>query len=286
MNRKLIAQIEIALGTEIINHRSLPVGFGITGMRLEFADGREAALKASLQSQNSHLGLEAFMLRELKTKTSLPVPEIYYSGDGLLIMEWLRSGGSINPGVQHHAAELLVELHSAPFEKFGYSRDTLIGPLHQPNPQTDNWVAFFRDHRLLYMANEAVKENSLPKKLYQRIENLAAQLDVFLVEPKHPSLLHGDLWGGNIIANNSQVSGFIDPAIYCGHPEIELAFTTMFSTFGEPFFDAYQALSPLQPGFFEERIGIYNLYPTLVHVRLFGDSYLAQIDHTLSSVGF
>jgi len=286
MNRKLIAQIEIALGTEIINHRSLPVGFGITGMRLEFADGRQAALKASKHSHDSGLGLEAFMLRELKANSNLPIPEIYYSGDGLLIMEWMRSGGSINPKVQHHAAELLVDLHARPFEQFGYSQDTLIGPLHQPNPQMDSWIEFFREHRLLYMAGEALKENALPKKLHERIENLASQLKVFLVEPKHPSLLHGDLWGGNIIASNSQVSGFIDPAIYCGHPEIELAFTTMFSTFGKPFFDAYQALAPLQPGFFEERIGIYNLYPTLVHVRLFGDSYLRQIDETLSKVGF
>ena len=286
MNRKLIAQIEIALGTEIISHRSLPVGFGITGMRLQFADGREAALKASKQAHDAHLGLEAFMLRELKSKSSLPVPEVYYSGDGLLIMEWLRSGGSINPKAQRHAAELLVDLHELKFDQFGYSQDTLIGPLHQPNPQTDCWIDFFRDHRLLYMAGEALKENSLPQKLFDRIENLAAQLDIFLVEPKHPSLLHGDLWGGNVVANNSQISGFIDPAIYCGHPEIELAFTTMFSTFGEPFFDAYQALSPLQPGFFEERLGIYNLYPTLVHVRLFGDSYLAPIDRTLSEIGF
>ncbi len=286
MNRKLIAQIEIALGTEIINHRSLPVGFGITGMRLEFADGRQAALKASKHSHDSGLGLEAFMLRELKANSNLPIPDIYYSGDGLLIMEWMRSGGSINPKVQRHAAELLVDLHARPFEQFGYSQDTLIGPLHQPNPQMDSWIDFFRDHRLLYMAREALKENALPKKLYERIDNLASQLQVFLVEPDHPSLLHGDLWGGNIIASNNQVSGFIDPAIYCGHPEIELAFTTMFSTFGKPFFDAYQALAPLQPGFFEERMGIYNLYPTLVHVRLFGDSYLRQIDEALSKVGF
>ncbi len=136
------------------------------------------------------------------------------------------------------------------------------------------------------MAAEAVKENSLPGKLNERIERLASELKVFLVEPKHPALLHGDLWGGNIVASDSRVSGFIDPAIYYGHPEIELAFTTMFSTFGKPFFEAYQALAPLQPGFFEERMAIYNLYPTLVHVRLFGDSYLRQIDETLSSVGF
>lgn len=286
MNRKLITQVETALGTEVINFRHLPVGFGLIGLRLDLADGREAAVKASKTKTGNNLGLEAFMLRELGAKSSFPVPEIYYSGDGLLIMEWLQSGSSINPTVQHHAAELLVDLHSRPFDQFGYSQDTLIGPLHQPNPQGDNWVEFFRDHRLLYMATEAVREKSLPKKLNERIEKLASQIENYIGEPKHPSLMHGDLWGGNIIARNNQVSGFIDPAIYCGHPEIELAFTTMFSTFGEPFFDAYKTLAPLEPGFFEERLKVYNLYPTLVHVRLFGDSYLPPIDYVLRELGF
>ena len=285
MNRKLISQIETALGTEVKNHRSLPVGFGLVGLRLDLADGREVAVKASREIHDHNLGLEAFMLRELGSKSNLPVPEVYYSGDGLLIMEWLQSGSSINPTVQRHAAELLVDLHSRPFDQFGYSQDTLIGPLHQPNPQGGNWVAFFRDHRLLHMASEALKESRLPQKMYERIEKLADKLGDHLSEPKHPALLHGDLWGGNIIARNNQISGFIDPAIYCGHPEIELAFTTMFSTFNTPFFEAYEASAPLEPGFFEERLMIYNLYPTLVHVRLFGDSYLPPIDHVLKEFG-
>jgi fructosamine-3-kinase len=135
------------------------------------------------------------------------------------------------------------------------------------------------------MAGEAEREGRLPNRLRHRIDALAARLGDLLVEPKHPSLLHGDLWGGNILAHDNRIGGFIDPAIYCGHPEIELAFTTMFNTFGKPFFDAYRALSPLEPGFFEERLGIYNLYPTLVHVRLFGDSYLPPIDRTLKQFG-
>ena len=286
MYTKLITQIETAMGAEVMNYRNLPVGFGIIGLRVEFADGRQAAVKASKTGHQHDMGLEAFMLRELKIHSSLPVPEVYYSGDGLFIMEWLQSGGSINPKVQQHAAELLVDLHSRPFDSFGYSKDTRIGPLHQPNPETDSWIEFFKNSRLRYMAHEAVKENSLPGALNERIEKLADELGRFLAEPAHPSLLHGDLWGGNIIARNNKISGFIDPAIYCGHPEIELAFTTMFSTFGKPFFEAYQSLSPLEPGFFEQRLHIYNLYPSLVHVRIFGDSYLAPIDRTLSSLGY
>jgi len=281
-----MTQIETALGTRVLRHTNLPVGFGLTGLRLELADGRMAALKASTEHDDHSLTTEAFMLHELKSHSSLPVPEVYYSDEQLLIMQWLPADGSITPRVQHHAAELLADLHGHPFEYFGYKRDTLIGPLHQPNPHTDKWLSFFRDHRLLYMAKEALKEHALPQKLYDRLEKLADQLAQHLYEPAHPSLLHGDLWSGNIIAGKNGIRGFIDPAIYCGHPEIELAFTTMFNTFSTPFFEAYEAITPLEPGFFEERREIYNLYPTLVHVRLFGASYLPSIDRVLHELGY
>ena len=88
-----------------------------------------------------------------------------------------------------------------------------------------------------------------------------------------------------MLVRGRRVAGFVDPAIYCGNPEIELAFTTLFGTFGEAFFEAYEALLPLEPGFHELRSGLYNLYPRLVHVRLFGSSYLPPIERTLARLG-
>ncbi|MGH6866145.1 MAG: fructosamine kinase family protein [Methyloceanibacter sp.] len=176
-------------------------------------------------------------------------------------------------------------LHATPRERFGYDRDTLIGPLAQPNPQSARWVAFFRDHRFMHMARLAHEEGDLPASLLGRIEALATRLDDYLVEPVFPSLLHGDLWTGNVLVRDNRIAGFVDPAIYCGHPEIELAFTTMFGTFGRPFFETYESLLPLEPGFHDLRRDLYNLYPTLVHVRLFGASYLSGIDGTLSRLG-
>ncbi len=187
--------------------------------------------------------------------------------------------------MERHAGELIAQLHATPREHFGYTRDTLIGPLPQPNLRSDRWVPFFRDHRLLHMAERACAEGSLPVGLMQRIERLAARIDDYLIEPAFPSLLHGDLWTGNVLVRSGRIAGFVDPAIYYGSPEIELAFTTMFGTFGRPFFEAYQGLMPIAPGFHETRCGIYNLYPTLVHVRLFGSGYLARIDRTLTGLG-
>ena len=88
-----------------------------------------------------------------------------------------------------------------------------------------------------------------------------------------------------MLVRGDRIAGFIDPAIYWGHPEIELAFATMFETFGGAFFDAYEALLPLEPGFHEIRSALYKLYPTLVHVRLFGAAYLPPIEQTLRRVG-
>ena len=112
-------------------------------------------------------------------------------------------------------------------ERFGYARDTLIGPLPQPNPESDTWVPFFRDHRLLVMARLAHAEGSLPAAMLGRIERLAERIDDYLIEPAFPSLLHGDLWTGNVLVRGDRIAGFVDPAISFGHPEIELAFATL-----------------------------------------------------------
>jgi fructosamine-3-kinase len=194
--------------------------------------------------------------------------------------------GGITESVERHAGALIAKLHATRRERFGYARDTLIGPLRQPNPPSPRWVPFFRDHRLLFMANAAYREGRLPLKLLARIERLAERLDELLIEPAFPSLLHGDLWTGNVLTRSGRVAGFVDPAIYCGSPEIELAFGTLFGTFGEAFLEAYASAMPLEAGFRELRLGLYNLYPRLVHVRLFGSSYLAGIDALLARLGF
>jgi fructosamine-3-kinase len=279
-------RLEAALGAIVTALAPMPVGFGLTGFKVELADGRRLAVKARQTSARADLRLEGYMLCELARHSTLPVPAVHLSVPDLLVMDFIETdGGGINPQVERHAAELIAALHAAPRPAFGYERDTLIGPLPQPNPQMDRWIPFFRDHRLLAMARAAQAEGKLPAKLLIRLERLAERLDTYLTEPRHPSLLHGDLWTGNVLVRGQRIAGFVDPAIYCGHPEIELAFTTMFGTFGPAFFEAYEALLPLEPGFHELRSGLYKLYPTLVHVRLFGSAYVPPIERTLAQLG-
>jgi len=284
----LKTRLEEALGSPVVEAGSLPVGFGLTGLTLKLADGRRLAVKARQGAGDAKpsLELEAYMLGELARLSDLPVPLVHHAEPDLLVMDFIaHDGGGITPSVERHAGELIARLHATRREGFGYARDTLIGPLAQPNPKSPRWVPFFRDQRLLFMARQAHEEGSLPSEMLHRIERLAGRIDDYLIEPPFPSLLHGDLWTGNVLVRGGRIAGFVDPAIYCGHPEIELAFATLFGTFGEAFFEAYEGQVKLEPGFHEERREIYNLYPRLVHVRLFGSGYLSGIEATLARLG-
>jgi fructosamine-3-kinase len=273
------------LGSEVVKTGDLPVGFGLTGLDITLADGRRLAVKVRQSEGNGKpsLELEAFMLGELARLSELPVPRVNHAEPDLLVMDFIETDGcAITPSVERHAAELIAALHATPRERFGYGCDTLIGPLAQPNPASERWVPFFRDHRLLFMARQAHAEGALPAAMLGRIETLAMRIEDYLIEPAFPSLLHGDLWTGNVLVRQGRIAGFVDPAISFGHPEIELAFATLFGTFGESFFEVYQEAMPLEPGFHELRSSLYNLYPRLVHVRLFGAGYLAGIETTLA----
>ena len=239
---------------------------------IDLADGRRVVAK-----HGAGLALEGAMLRHLAANSRLPVPELFHADNTLLVMSWIEQDGSLTVSSQEHAAELIADLHGVGADRYGFAFDTLIGPLHQPNPESADWIAFFRDHRLMHMALLALEEHRIDSSLMAGIERLAERLPELIGEPAAPSLIHGDLWGGNVLAYRSRIAGFIDPALYHADPEIELAFSTLFGTFGEPFFRRYAELRPIRPKFFEVRRDLYNLYPLLVHVRLFGGSYGAQV---------
>lgn len=285
----LHSRITSALGADVLSLSPLQGGCIAEVHRAEMADGSRAVIKAAGAHGEGSLDLEAWMLDYLAEKSRLPVPRVLHSEPDLLIMEYIEGASRFGPAAERCAAELIADLHTISAPTFGLERDTLIGPLHQPNPQSSSWIEFFRDHRLLHMAQVARDHGALPPRIFGRVRTLADRIASFIDEPESPALLHGDLWTTNILADGDRITGFIDPAIYYGHPEIELAFSTLFGTFSPtgPFFERYHQLRPIRPGFFgpRGRRDIYNLYPLLVHVRLFGAGYVPQVEGILSRAG-
>lgn len=281
-----IARMEHLFEDTVLDWRPMGQCWGVELFKVAFSGGPPVLAKAGTPDLSGHLEIEAFMLRELAVLSDLPVPGVLHCDPSLLAMEWIdNEGPPSSEAHERHAAELLAALHNHSAPRFGYGRNTVIGGLIQQNGEMESWVEFFAQKRLLVMARIARGERVLEAREFDRLEALIEQLGQYLEEPAKPSLLHGDLWQGNILVQGDQIAGFIDPAIYFGHREAELAFTTLFGTFGPAFFDAYGALYPLDPDFFEVRKDIYNLYPNLVHAVLFGRSYVPAVLRVLDRLG-
>jgi fructosamine-3-kinase len=282
---RIVAEgIEAHLGGRLLSAR--PLGGGCIGevYRAELEGGTPLVAKVDREGA-SHLEREAYMLRYLRQKSDLPVPEVYHGSETLLLMEFVEGSSRFSEGAEHHAAELLAGLHDIASDMYGHERDTLIGSLNQPNPPTESWVEFFRDHRLLYIANIAHEAGRLPTEDLSRVESMAERLDDLIGEPNPPALIHGDVWSANVLARGDHITAFLDPAIYYADPEIELAFISLFDSFGHAFLERYAELRGLDTSYFETRRDLYSLYPLLVHVYYFGGGYLDSVRRTLERFG-
>ncbi len=281
----LTYRIEAVVGRRVSSLRPLSGGSVAQVFLVNLSDGSQIVAKQDPGSAGL-LAVEGDMLRYLAQNSPLPVPGVLHADSQLLVIEFVAGSNQFTTNAQRHAAELLADLHKITANAFGFEYDTLVGGLHQPNPWARSWLSFFREQRLLYMGQEAMRTGRLPRRVFARLEAFAGRLDRWLFEPASPSLIHGDAWGGNIMATSKRISAFVDPAIYFAHDEIELAFTTLFGTFDDSFFSRYREIRPIKPGFMEERRQIYNLYPLLVHVRLFGGAYVQSVSDTLARFGY
>ena len=195
-----------------------------------------------------------------------------------LLLEWIASG-TRDGNFWKKFGEQLAKLHLITDETFGFHEDNYMGSLSQINAPTTTWIDFFTTYRLRPQVDLAVKKNLLEKPHVDGFEMLYAKLDsIFNVEK--PSLLHGDLWSGNFMCDEQSSPVLIDPAVYFGHRSIDLAMTTLFGGFDKSFYESYDHHYAFPSGY-RDQWDISNLYPLLIHLNLFGQSYLADILHTL-----
>lgn len=217
---------------------------------------------------------EANGLKILRSAKAIHVPEVVgASVEGkfqFILLEFIE--GRISANYWRHLGTDLAKLHHVTSDMAGLDHSNYIGSLTQINTPQKSWTDFFITNRL-----EAQLKLLTPidSALLKNFESLFKKLPGLLVEERH-SLLHGDLWSGNLIATSQGEPCLIDPAVYFGNREAEISFTLLFGGFDNEFFEAYHEAFPFKDGF-RERVSIYNLYPLLVHANLFGGSYLSQV---------
>ena len=232
------------------------------------------------------LEAEAAGLAELAATATVRVPApLGYgvaAGRAYLVLEYLPLGGS-NAGAMERLGRQLAALHARPQAGFGWRRDNFIGATPQPNLPGADWIAFWRAHRLGFQLGLAAR-NGYGGVWLRRGEALCARLEnLFAGYRPFPSLLHGDLWGGNAGCTRDGEPVVFDPAVYYGDREADLAMTELFGGFSDRFYAAYREAFPLAAGYPQRRT-LYNLYHVLNHLNLFGGGYRAQAERMIEQL--
>jgi fructosamine-3-kinase len=284
---QIAARIAAATGQPFTLERQGGVGGGcINATEVLEGSGRKYFVKLNDASRLEMFAAEAEGLQALAMAKALRVPQPIchgqINGNAYLVLEYLELGSGSAQSLEKLGTGLAA-LHRCTQRQFGWHRANTIGSTPQINTPSDDWVVFYREHRLGYQLRLAA-EQGCGGALLRQGEQLMDRLEVFF-EGYRPvaSLLHGDLWGGNYSAMRSGEPVIFDPAVYYGDRETDLAMTELFGGFGARFYAAYRAAWPLDAGY-RVRKTLYNLYHVLNHFNLFGGGYAAQAEHMIGSL--
>jgi len=215
-------------------------------------------------------------------ETGIKTPDVIavFSSDKIqfLVLEFIEEERKTSQFWTNFATDL-AKLHKTQSAFFGLETDNYIGSLVQKNSKKTTWEDFFIENRIAPLIKKAFDKGLLQSKPMQQFEHLFRKLNTIIPQEK-PSLVHGDLWSGNLMAAKNQCPVFIDPSVYFGHREMDIAMTQLFGGFDNKYLEIYNEIYPLEKGW-QERFVIHNLYPNLVHLILFGSSYLSGIERVL-----
>ena len=217
---------------------------------------------------------EATMLRVL-AGAGVPAPGVQGEHEHMLLLDYIENDAVFSARAWADIGAQIGRLHARNGEAYGWPVDFPIGTVMLHNGETADWPRFWGEQRLIATASV------LDRPWRRRVERVAARLADLLPSSPRPALLHGDLWTGNILVRDGAMVGLVDPACYWGHAEVDLAMLDLFCSPPEEFREAY---GPPEPGW-RERQPAYQLFPALIHVRLWGPGYYKMVDRLLMQTG-
>lgn len=265
-------------------HGSIAGGSINQAFLLTGEDGRQYFVKTNQSGRKTMFEAESKGLQELASGKAIKVPTpVCFGDDGVfsyIVMEYLDMAGQADQVI---LGQQLAAMHNATSEQFGWDMDNTIGDTFQSNTWRDNWIDFWREQRLGYQLQLAA-ENGYGGDLQVLGERLLIEMPaLFTHRNVVPSMLHGDLWGGNVAGLKDDTPVIYDPAFYYGDREADIAMTYVFGGFTSAFYDSYQNAYPLDEGF-AVRKTFYNIYHIINHLNMFGGGYHGQSLNMLEQV--
>lgn len=272
----LTPKIEQRISEKIVSKISVGGGCIANACIITTESGNKYFVK-SYGSSNEILRNEANGLKELARAKAIRIPKVIVLDDDFLLLEFIEQGKR-NKNFSADFGHQYAQMHRVKGEKYGFFENNFIGSNPQINlPKRDNWIEFFWQSRLLYQYQLAEHNHFVDLELknsFMKLEKTFSSIVSGTEEP--PTIMHGDLWGGNYMIDSSGSAVLIDPAVYYGHREADLAMTKMFGGFDSDFYQAYNEEFPLIEDW-EYRIDLYMLYHVMNHLNLFGSGYYSQV---------
>ncbi|MEA2411384.1 MAG: hypothetical protein QOC77_1945 [Thermoleophilaceae bacterium] len=266
--------IERAVGRRVVSARRVGGGCINEGWQVELDGGERAFVKTRPEAAPGEYAAEAQALAWLAEPQAVRVPRVLGVGEDLLALEWIDEG-SLSAAGAEELGRGLARVHGAGAEAFGAPWPLHVGRLKLSNEPLPDWPSFYAERRL----RPLIREASLTSGAANAVERVCERLPDLAGSPEPPARLHGDLWGGNVLGDDDGNGWLIDPVAYGGHREIDLAMLRLFGAPSSRILDAYEEVAPLAEGH-EERVGLWQLFPLLVHAALFGGHYGAQVEQT------
>jgi fructosamine-3-kinase len=276
---KIKARIEEKLGGKIISFTSLSGGCISDAYKIITEKSEQYFLKFNSSSASDMFIKEAHGLMELEKSNAIRIPKVLSYDEDYILLELIPSGNK-NKNFFEEFGRSFAEMHKHSSETFGFYEDNFIGSNLQMNIpdeiEATDWTSFYFNKRILFQLHLAEKLGNSTDTLRNGVSKLENKIeDIIGGSKEKPSLLHGDLWGGNYMVDENGNAVLIDPAVYYGHREADLAMTKLFGGFSSEFYKTYFETFPLEDGY-EYRENIYKLYHMLNHLNLFGGGYYSQ----------